>query len=86
MYARDARACMTHRMYSDELGYIYEADESGEYRRTTGMLQKLDTANVIEGVGALTDRDKQIARVKYDPESFVHHSIYQAFEGGVPGG
>ena len=68
---------------TDELGYIYEADESGEYRRTTGMLQKLDAANVIEGVGALTDRDKQIARVKYDPESFVHHSIYQAFDGVV---
>ena len=28
---------------------MYEADESGEYKRTTGMLQKLDTANVIEG-------------------------------------
>ena len=68
---------------TDELGFVYEADESGEYKRTTGMLQKLDTANVIEGASALSERDKQIARVKYDPESFLHHTIYQSFEDGI---
>ena len=68
---------------TDELGFVYEADESGEYKRTTGMIQKLDATNVIEGISALSERDKTIARVKYDPESFLHHTIYQGFEDGI---
>jgi hypothetical protein len=68
---------------TDELGYIYEADESGEYKRTHGMMQKLDAAQIIKHTGNMSERDKQIARVKYDPESFIHHTIYQAFDGIV---
>ena len=52
---------------TDELGYIYEADESGEYRRTHGMMQKLDAAQIIKHTGDMSERDKQIARAKYDP-------------------
>jgi hypothetical protein len=68
---------------TDELGYVYEADESGEYKRTSGLLQKLDAANIIEGAGAMSEREKLLARVKYDPESFIHHTIYQTFDGIV---
>ena len=32
----------------------------------------------VEGAGAMSERDKLLARVKYDPESFIHHTIYQA--------
>lgn len=68
---------------TDELGYVYEVDGSGEYKRTMGMMQKLEAANVIKGTSTLSERDKQLARVKYDPESFLHHTIYQAFDGIV---
>ena len=46
-------------------------------------LQKLDAANIIEGAGAMSEREKLLARVKYDPESFIHHTIYQTFDGIV---
>lgn len=68
---------------TDELGYIYEADESGEYKRTMGMMQKLNEAQIIECTASMSERDKAIARLKYDPDSFLHHTIYQAFDGVV---
>ena len=31
---------------TDEIGYIYETDETGEYKRTTGLIQKLETRTI----------------------------------------
>eukprot|EP01043_Picozoa_sp_COSAG02_P048022 COSAG02_NODE_4670_length_5112_cov_2823.117295_1_plen_49_part_00 len=31
----------------------------------------------------MSEREKLLARVKYDPESFIHHTIYQTFDGIV---
>ena len=68
---------------TDEIGYVYEVDESGEYRRTTGMIQKLEDAEIIEKSTNLSTREKHIALLKYDPKFFIHKTVYQPFNNVV---
>jgi hypothetical protein len=66
---------------TDEHGYIYEPskEHDGEYRRTTGMIQRLQATGVIEKLENMSERDKQISLLKYDPDSFNGKSVYQSF-------
>ena len=32
---------------TDDIGYVYETDDSGEYKRTTGLIQKLEDAEIV---------------------------------------
>ena len=64
----------------DTDGYIYEVDdESGEYRKTTGMIQKLQAAGVLEKIEDMSARDKSIFMLTHDPDSFVNKTVYQKF-------
>eukprot|EP01043_Picozoa_sp_COSAG02_P056482 COSAG02_NODE_6701_length_3413_cov_30.264937_4_plen_156_part_00 len=69
-----------HITVTDEVGYIYETDASGEYKRTTGLIQKLEDADIVAKSSNLTHREKEIALLKYDPEAFVHRNVYQPFD------
>ena len=55
---------------------MYETDESGEYKRTTGMIQKLEDAEIVSKSEHLSPREKEIALLKYDPDYFVHRTVY----------
>jgi hypothetical protein len=71
----------------DDFGYVYETDETGEYKRTTGMIQKLQAAGVIDKTTTnLSERDEQIQLLKYDPDSFIGRSVYQRFSSQVYSG
>ena len=56
-----------HVTVTDEIGYVYEADADGEYKRTTGLIQKLEDADVVTKSKRLTHREREIALLKYDP-------------------
>ena len=38
---------------TDDIGYVYETDDSGEYKRTTGLIQKLEDAEIVSKSEAL---------------------------------
>ena len=63
---------------TDEIGYVYETDSTGEYKRTTGLIQKLEDAEITEST-KLTPREKSIALLKYDPNFYIHKTVYQLF-------
>ena len=63
---------------TDEIGYVYETDSTGEYKRTTGLIQKLEDAEITEST-RLTPREKSIALLKYDPNFYIHKTVYQLF-------
>ena len=68
---------------TDDIGYVYETDETGEYKRTTGLIQKLEDAEIIAKSDKLSPREQQIALLKYDPKFFIHKTIYQPFGDNV---
>lgn len=68
---------------TDEIGYVYETDDSGEYKRTSGLIQKLEDADIVAKSSNLTHREKEIALLKYDPKAFIHRTVYQPFEEEV---
>jgi hypothetical protein len=63
---------------TDEIGYVYETDSTGEYKRTTGLIQKLEDAEITEST-KLTPREKSIALLKYDPNFYINKTVYQLF-------
>ena len=65
---------------TDEIGYVYETDADGEYKRTTGLIQKLEDADVVSKSKNLTHREREIALLKYDPAAFIHRTVYQPFD------
>ena len=69
-----------HVTVTDEIGYVYETDADGEYKRTTGLIQKLEDADVVAKSENLTHREKEIALLKYDPAEFIHRTVYQPFD------
>ena len=66
-----------HVTVTDDIGYVYETDDTGEYKRTTRLIQKLEDADIVAKRSHLSHRDKEIAMLKYDPNSFIHRTIYQ---------
>ena len=72
---------MPHVTVTDEHGYIYEPDPaSGEYERTSGMIQRLQAAGVIEKLESMSERDKLIQKLKYDPAYFHVKTVYEKFD------
>ena len=72
---------LPHITVCDPAGYIYEPDlATGELRRTTGMMQKLEAAGVIDKIENMSERDKEINLLKYDPDSFIGKQVYQRFD------
>jgi hypothetical protein len=68
---------------TDEIGYIYETDETGEYKRTSGLIQKLEEADIVTKGEHLSHREREIALLKYDPNAFIHRTVYQPFNDTV---
>eukprot|EP01043_Picozoa_sp_COSAG02_P038053 COSAG02_NODE_2904_length_7775_cov_45.519802_3_plen_295_part_00 len=68
---------------TDNIGYVYEDDGTGEYKRTTGLIQRLEDAELISKSENLTDREKKIGLLKYDPEFFLHQPVFQPFDDVV---
>ena len=71
---------LPHITVCDPAGYIYEPDANGDLRRTTGMIQKLEAAGVIDKVENMSERDKMINLLRYDPDSFIGKQVYQHFD------
>ena len=67
---------------TDEIGYVYETDSTGEYKRTTGLIQKLEDAEITEST-RLTPREKSIALLKYDPNFYIHKTVYQLLVAAI---
>ena len=74
-----AKGKMPYVTVVDSDGYEYLPDEDGEYRKTTGMIQKLQAAGVMEKVENMSKRDKAIFMLHHDPGSFVNKTVYQRF-------
>ena len=68
---------------TDNIGYVYEDDGTGEYKRTTGLIQRLEDAELISKSENLTDREKKIGLLKYDPKFFLHQPVFQPFDDVV---
>ena len=64
---------------TDASGFIYETNDDGDYKMTSGLIQKLDAANVIDNAGTQSERDRQIALLQYHPDWFVYKPVYQRF-------
>ena len=41
---------------------------------TTGLIQKLEDAEIVSKSEALSPREKEIALLRYDPNYFVHRT------------
>ena len=68
----------------DSSGYIYETNGDGDYKRTSGLIQKLDAAHVIDNAGTQSERERQISMLQYHPDWFIYKPIYQRFgEHGI---
>jgi hypothetical protein len=63
---------------TDELGFVYETDDTGEYRRTTGLIQRMEEAE-LSSKTVLSENDKLKHLLKYDPEYFIHKTVYMPF-------
>eukprot|EP01043_Picozoa_sp_COSAG02_P044963 COSAG02_NODE_4065_length_5840_cov_16.587180_2_plen_65_part_00 len=46
--------------------------------RATGLIQKLEGADIVAKSSNLTHREKEIAPLKYDPKAFIHRNVYRS--------
>ena len=67
---------------TDDLGFVYETDETGEYRRTTGLIQRMEDAE-LTATSKLSQNEQEKQLLKYDPEYFIHRTVYMPFDDEV---